>query len=102
MRQTVSLTPGKHSLSFDWAARVGTQIATNTFDVKVNGQVVKSIAPADTNVHRDNIEFTLSSCSGDSTIEFCGTGNSDTYGALIDNIQLSKYDECATFSIVKY
>jgi hypothetical protein len=42
IKQRVALTPGKNLLNFDWAARVGTNAHSNNFDVKINGQVLKS------------------------------------------------------------
>jgi hypothetical protein len=43
VKQKVLLKPGKHALNFNWAARLGTNLGSNAFEVKVNGKVVKSI-----------------------------------------------------------
>jgi len=102
IKQKIALQTGKHQLGFDWAGRSGISADSNQFDVKLNGQVLKSIKPADSDVHRDTVEFQIDSCPAESTIEFCGTGASDSYGSSVDNIKLAKWDQCATYKIVKY
>lgn len=52
IRQKVDLKPGRKLLTFDWAARNGISYSSVQFDVKVNGQVLKSFAPADYNLHK--------------------------------------------------
>jgi hypothetical protein len=43
IRQKLNINPGKYSLKFDWAGRSGIQTASNEFEVKLNGKVLKSL-----------------------------------------------------------
>lgn len=101
IKQKVNVKPGKHVLEFDWASRSGVVQTSNVFEVRINGQVLKSVAPGDYNAHHEKIEFDLQSCPQDTYIEFCGAGKSDSLGAVIDNVQLFEYDECASWSVLK-
>jgi hypothetical protein len=57
IRQKVALKPGKYSLKFDWAGRSRTKVATDAFDVKLNGRVLKSLSTENAKLNQENIEF---------------------------------------------
>ncbi len=44
----------------------------------------------------------MNSCGNNDYIEFCGAGNSDSLGAVVDNIKLSNWEECASVKYNKY
>lgn len=102
IKQNISIQPGQNLLTFDWAARQGVSAQSNQFDVKINGEVLKSFLPANGNLNHESAEFSLNTCPAQSEIAFCGTGNSDSLGAVVDNIKVVSWDKCASYNIVKY
>ncbi|MGB0852123.1 MAG: Ig-like domain-containing protein, partial [Pikeienuella sp.] len=87
--QTVNIAEdGMFVLSLDYSPRqLGDLIGeTSGVAVIVNGEVIANIA-SDT-VGYENYSFTLDLAAGDNVIGFAGTGVDDTYGALLDNIEL--------------
>jgi hypothetical protein len=73
-----------------------------TFDVKINGKIIKSFTPKDYNLHSETIEFTIKKIpAGSSTLAFCGTGTNESFGSAIDNVVVTQYDTCATYDIIK-
>lgn len=101
IRQFLNLRAGKYLIKFDWAARTDTAFSTNGAELRINGYLLKSVAPQDYNLHTENIEFTLGS-AGFIEVKFCGTGNNDSVGTLIDNVKLHLHDECTNFRFNKY
>ncbi len=82
---------GVHALSFDFAARQrGSQISeTSEFRIEIDGQTVYTQSGAVKEWHSDWLSVNLD--VGRHTISFIGDdadGTSDTYGALIDNVEL--------------
>ncbi|MEQ8862484.1 MAG: FG-GAP-like repeat-containing protein, partial [Thalassobaculum sp.] len=82
---------GTHALSFDFAARLyqGQTAATSQFSIQIDGQTVYSQTDAPNAWQSD--WFTVELGVGSHTLSFIGgdaDGTSDSYGALIDNIEL--------------
>ena len=91
--QTLSLRQGRHLLSFDWAARALSPLASNGILVLLNRQLLRAIAPADYALHTEALDFYVSTNGGAVELALCGAGTSDGIGALIDNIRIALYDE---------
>jgi Ca2+-binding RTX toxin-like protein len=82
---------GIYTLSFDFAARQrGSQIAeTSEFSIEIDGETVYTQTKAEKAWHSDVLTLDLG--VGEHSISFVGAdadGTSDSYGALIDNIEL--------------
>ena len=86
--QIVATPDGVYSLSFLYAARKNVAGPSNTFDVYWNGDLVASIAPTSSSMTLFKKNVTGKSGVGFNTLEFRGTGTSDSFGALVDNVQL--------------
>jgi len=94
--QDLNLTNQSYSLSFDFAQRNGTTAETNKFDVLWNGNVIGSITPDST--HFSSANYTVSGLSGVNTLAFRGTGTSDSYGGMIDNVSVQAVPEPTTMA----
>jgi hypothetical protein len=81
----MNLKAGNYILEFDYAGRANVMPDSNQFNVLMNGKIIKSYSPKDCTMIREKISF---NCLTKSTISFCGTGKSDSLGALIDNVEL--------------
>ncbi|MEA5559520.1 calcium-binding protein, partial [Nodularia spumigena] len=82
---------GTHTLSFDFAARMlgGQTATTSEFSIQIDGETVYTKTDAEHAWRSD--WFTIDLGVGRHTLTFIGgdaDGTSDTYGALIDNIEL--------------
>ena len=87
--QTVSIgEDGTYALSFDYSPRqLGNLIGeTSGISVIVDGEVIASFS-SDT-LGYQNYSFSLDLGAGDHTIGFSGHGVDDTFGALLDNVEL--------------
>jgi hypothetical protein len=89
--QDLTLSGQAYSLSFDFARRDGTTAETNKFDVLWNGNVIASITPDST--HFSSASYTVSGLSGVNTLAFRGTGTSDSYGGMIDKVNVQAVPE---------
>ncbi len=86
IEQTVSVTDaGTYTLSVDYATR-GSNFGTNGFDVIVNGEVVSAVRPTQTGFQTESVEVELA--AGDAVIQFRAAGTSDSFGTVIDNVEL--------------
>lgn len=98
----MSLKAGTYTLKFDYAARIGSPLSSNTAIAKINNQVIKSVTPPNYNINTVNVQFTLNSDNSSSILQFCASGSSDTLGSLLDNVKLYYNDPCATIRINNY
>jgi hypothetical protein len=64
--------------------------------------VLKSFKATDMKLNKESLEFPVTDLPVESLIEFCGTGVSNNYALLIDNVKLTNFDECATSKIAQY
>ena len=89
--QTLSLASGSYDLSFLYGRRVsgmsGKPADTADFDVLWNGSSIFATTPTTgaMAVH----SMSVIALAGDNTLSFRGRGTSDSYGAIIDNVQLN-------------
>lgn len=83
---------GKFVLQFNYAARQKQELDTSTFQVLVNGEVVRSIIPSNYAYNHEQIVLDLE--AEENSLTFCAHGdvNSDSFGAVIDNVSV----KCAT------
>ena len=76
-------------MKFERAARDGLwDQKSNRFKVVFNGKLVKDFLPKDYKIHKETLK--LKGRNGKNTINFIGTGVSDSYGSQVDNIKLLK------------
>jgi hypothetical protein len=79
--------PGAYTLSFLYADR--NHSLTETFEVYWNNTLLASFAPAANPPNSAMVLFsTVVNGAGSNTLEFKGTGASDSYGAIIDDVRL--------------
>lgn len=84
--QIVAVDGGLYDLSFLGARRNNVAGASATFDVFWNNVLVGSYTPSATSMALYTKTVTAQASN---TLSFVGTGTSDSYGALIDNVQLT-------------
>lgn len=89
-QEITTCTAGKFVLRFNYAARQHQVLDTSTFQVLVNGEVVRSIIPSDYGYNHEQIVLDLE--ADQNSLSFCAYGNSDSLGAIIDNVSV----KCAT------
>ena len=87
LSQTVKTVAGSpYTLSFDLAGRPG-YVASSKLDVVVNGTIIGTIVPTDSNWNRYTFTF---NGTGNDTVAFRPVaGDADTVGALLDAVQLT-------------
>ena len=61
MKQKLALKPGKFILSYNWAARECIGFASQGYEVKINGKVLKNGTPTNYEIQKEKIEFELTS-----------------------------------------
>lgn len=82
---------GTFKLSFEYANRPKNgDETTSPFEVLVNGEVVLELDNEQEGWTSTKLELDLE--AGPNTISFRGTGTEDTYGALIDNVSLQRFE----------
>ncbi len=91
--QILAIPGGNYTLSFLYADRSGTAPASATFDVYWNNVLVSSFSPTSTVM---SLFSTTVAALPSNTLEFRGTGTQDSYGAIIDNVQLNAVPEPTT------
>jgi hypothetical protein len=74
-----------YTLSFLYALRQNVVATSGTLEVYWNGGLVTSLSPT---LNSMTLYSTLVTAIGNDVLEFRGTGTSDSYGALIDNVAL--------------
>lgn len=102
--QTVEVAEaGTFRLSFDYSPRqLGSEIgSTSGVNVIVNGVVIATLASDE--LGYQNYEFDVEFNAGSNMIGFAGVGTDDTYGALLDNVELrgvTTISDTATVTVV--
>lgn len=90
VQQTVPTTPGQtYKLSYSFAARPGTALASNRLRVFVNGGLAgdhPAIAADYTTWRKLSTNITATGTS--TTLKFAGAGTSDGLGSLLDHVSL--------------
>lgn len=88
VNQGLGTDGSSYTLSFLYAARAGVNPLSDTFEVAWNGVTVGTFNPTSTVMTLASILVT--GTGGTDTLSFIGTGTSDSYGALIDDVQLNE------------
>jgi len=83
--QIVGTAGGSYVLSFLYAQRAGVSPTSGSFEVWWNGSFLASFAPTTTAMALYSTTVTGALLN---TLEFRGTGTSDSYGAILDDVQL--------------
>ena len=85
--QVVATTPGAaYTLSFLYADRANVAPSSATLQVWWNSALLQSLSPTSTAMTLFSLVVTA---TGSDTLEFKGTGTDDSFGALVDNVQLN-------------
>jgi hypothetical protein len=74
------------TLTFQYACRPGVDFQSCLGDVLWDNIIIYSVVPSDYNWHSISLQVTV--IPGKNSLQFEGAGVSDSYGLLIDNIQL--------------
>ncbi|MCF2857860.1 DUF642 domain-containing protein [Pseudoalteromonas sp. SMS1] len=91
--QTIATEAGKrYTISFYYSPRVANNAQTNQATVSWDGQVVANLNG--TARGWQHITVTVTANAAQSTLTFSGSGTSDSYGALIDNVSVTA--DCVT------
>ncbi|KZN49208.1 DUF642 domain-containing protein [Pseudoalteromonas luteoviolacea] len=91
--QTIATEAGKrYTISFYYSPRVTSNGQTNQATVSWDGQVVANLNG--TSRGWQHITVTVTANTAQSTLTFSGSGTSDSYGALIDNVSVTA--DCVT------
>ena len=93
--QIVAVPGGLYELSFLGARRSGVLSASALFEVYWNNVLVGSYAPSQTAMTLYTHAVTAAASN---TLTFKGTGASDSYRALIDNVQLTAVPDAGVTS----
>lgn len=91
--QVLATPGGLLNFSFLYAGRKD-HLSTSTFSVYWNNNWVGDFVPDSTVMTTYSGQLTS---IGNNTLEFRGTGTSDSYGALIDNVNLTPVPEPSTY-----
>jgi len=83
--QIVGTSGGSYTLSFLFARRNGVSSSSCSFDVYWNGGLQTSITPTSTAMSLFSMTVTGAALN---TLEFRGTGASDSLGGILDDVQL--------------
>ncbi len=79
-------TDGTYQLSFLAALRSSVAQDSGTFDVLWNNVLLASFSP--TTAAMTLYKISVIASGGANTLSFVGTGTSDSYGAIVDNVQM--------------
>jgi hypothetical protein len=85
---------GSYQLSFLGALRAGVPSSSGTFDVYWDGVLVASVTPGTSAMSL--YSYTVLGNGGNNTLEFVGTGTSDSLGAILDDVSLVAVPEPTT------
>ncbi len=96
VNQSLITIGSAYTLSFLYAARQGVDAASDTFSVYWNTILVGNFNPNSTAMTFASFQVTG---TGSDTLSFVGTGTSDSYGALIDDVQLNANTPNPTSSV---
>ena len=95
--QIVGTPGGSYTMSFLYAQRAGVDPSSCTFNVYWNNVLVTSISPTSTAM---SLYSTTVTGLANNTLEFVGTGTSDSYGGLVDDVQLNAVPEPTTMALI--
>jgi hypothetical protein len=95
--QMVGSVVGSNVITFDGAARTGIASSSLGIDVLWNDVVVGSFNPASTAFQSYSIVVTG---TGSDKLSFVGTGTSDSYGSLIDNVDVQAVPEPMSMLVI--
>ena len=96
--QIVTTPGGTYDLSFLYANRASLSTATTMFDVLWNGSPVVTNLSTISNVM---LLYTLQVvATGSDTLSFVGKGTDDSFGAIIDNVQLNTVPDGGMTSVL--
>jgi len=85
-------------LTFEHASRAGVAQSSNSFAINFNGKRIKEYFPTDYNVN--SASLSLDAVIGKNTINFIGTGTSDSLGQGIDNVALKRDAYCGVEDVI--
>jgi hypothetical protein len=85
--QSLALPAGTYELSFLSALRNGVASGSGTFGVLWNGALLQSFGPTAPAAQLQTLS--VIAIAGTNTLSFFGTGTSDSFGAIIDDVQLT-------------
>jgi hypothetical protein len=95
--QNLTTAVGANVITFDSAARSGVALSSQGVDVLWNDVVVASYNPATTAFSSFSVVVTG---DGSDKLSFVGTGTSDSYGTLIDNVDVQAVPEPMTMVVI--
>ena len=88
--QNLTTTKSKYSVTFSAALRKGKPSSTQGGDLYWNNVKIASFLPTSSNMQ--SYKFTVVG-TGSDKLSFVGTGTSDSYGSLIDNVSVQAVPE---------
>ena len=91
--QNLMIAGGTYQLSFLYALRSGVAPASGTMAVYWDGNLVVNLSPTSSAMTLYTASVTA---TGSDLLQFDGTGNSDSYGAILDNVSLTAVPEPTT------
>lgn len=94
--QDLNLGAGSYALSFDYAGRNNIALSSVSLDVLWNDVVIGSLNPASTAMTMWS--GSVASAGGMNKLSFVGTGTNDSFGALVDNVQVTAVPEPGTIA----
>ena len=97
--QDINLGLGSYQVSFDYAGRSGIALGSVSLDVLWNDVVVGSINPSSSAMTGWSGLVNVTS-AGTNKLSFQGTGTDDSFGALVDNVQMEAVPEPASIATV--
>jgi len=89
-----TIAASSYTISFVYALRSGVSPSSGTLDVYFGGVLIDSLNPLVAAMTA--YSKTVTSIAGNDVLEFRGTGTSDSYGALIDNVSVEAVPEPTT------
>jgi hypothetical protein len=93
VNQNLVTAGGTYQLSFLYALRSGVDPASGTMEVYWDGNLVASLSPTSSVM---TLYATSVTATGSDILQFDGTGISDSYGAILDNVSLTAVPEPTT------
>jgi len=91
--QNLVTAGGTYQLSFLYALRSGVDPASGTMQVYWDNNLVASLSPTSSAM---TLYTTSVTATGSDILQFDGTGISDSYGAILDNVSLTPVPEATT------
>ncbi len=95
--QNLTTAVGNNVITFDIAARDGVDSSSTGVDVLWNDVVVGSYNPSSTNFTSFSVVVTG---TGSDKLSFLGTGTSDSFGSLLDNVEVQAVPEPMSMVVI--